>query len=208
VNLSLLQLSGCVQCTLMTAEPWHQPMLAAMAERAIDATPQRIAAFLAQVGHESASLHQAEEDLNYSAQRLMQVWPRRFPSIDSAHFYEHSPERLANLVYASRNGNGAYESGDGWRFHGRGPIQLTGANNYRRAGVALNLPLVEQPELVLQPAIGARAAAWFFEDAGCVPLADAPDGSVEAITHRINGGLIGLEDRRARYLRALQVLDA
>jgi putative chitinase len=130
----------------------------------------------------------------------MEVWPKRFPTIDAAHYYEHSPERLANLVYASRMGNGAYESGDGWRYHGRGPIQLTGADAYRRAGIALNLPLIEQPDQVLQPQVGAQVAAWFFTDRGCDGL------DIQGSTQRINGGLLGLDDRQARYFNARRVL--
>jgi putative chitinase len=205
--ITLQQFASAMWCTLMTAEPWHQPFLAAMAERAIN-TPRRVAAFLAQVGHESASLSHVEESLNYSAQRLREVWPTRFPTIEAAHYYEHSPERLANLVYADRMGNGSYESGDGWAYHGRGPIQLTGCDNYRRAEIALHLPLLHQPELALQPAVGARIAAWYWEDHGCNALADQPDGGVEAITRRINGGTIGLDDRRTRYERALKLLEA
>jgi putative chitinase len=201
--LTLLQFARAVQCTLLTAEPWHAPFLAAMAERHID-TPRRQAAFLAQVGHESSSLSRVEEGLNYTAQRLMQVWPKRFPDFDSAHYYEHSPERLANLVYASRMGNGAYESGDGFRYRGRGPIQITGADSYRRCGIALNLPLIEQPELLLQFGPGARSAAWFWEDRSLNALADADD--FDAITRRINGGTEGASQRLARYEQALQVI--
>jgi len=199
--LTLQQFASVIGCTQMTAVVWHQPFLAAMAERAI-ATPQLAAAFLAQVGHESGSLNRFEENLNYTAQRLTQVWPKRFPSIAHAHHYEHAPERLANLVYANRMGNGGYESGDGWRYRGRGPIQITGGANYRRCGIALNLPLIEQPELLLTPDIGARSAAWYWEDRGCSACAD----DVEAVTRLVNGGDHGLPDREARYLRALQVL--
>lgn len=201
--LTLQQFAAAMQCTLLTAETWHPHFEAAMVQRAIN-TPERIAMFLAQVGHESGSLSRFTENLNYSAQRLREVWPRRFPSIDSAHYYEHSPERLANLVYGSRMGNGPFESGDGWRYRGRGPIQITGASNYRRAGVALNLPLIEQPELLLIPRNGAHAACWYWEDAGCNAAADS--GNFEGVTRRINGGLEGLEDRRSRFERARKVL--
>lgn len=198
------QFARAMQCTPALAAVWFEPFAAAMAELGIDATAERTAAFLAQVGHESASLCTLQENLNYSAQRMCQVWPRRFPTLESAHFYEHSPERLANLVYASRNGNGAFESGDGWRYHGRGPIQITFADNYRRCGIALNLPLLEKPDLLLDPVNGARSAAWFWEDHGCNEKADA--GDFEAITRAINGGLNGLDDRRARFDVAYPVL--
>lgn len=203
--MDLQQFATAVGCTLLTAEPWHQPMCAAMAQFDIG-TQRRQAMFLAQVGHESASLSRLEENLNYSAQRLQQVWPRRFPTIDDAHYYEHSPERLANLVYASRMGNGAYESGDGYRYRGRGPIQITGADAYRQAGAALNLPLIEQPEMVLDTVVGAQVAAWVFAIwKGCNPAADADD--IDAVTRLINGGTVGLDDRIARYERALHALE-
>ncbi len=202
--LTLQQFASAIGCTLMTAEAWHQPMCAAMALHAIDNT-RRVAMFLAQVGHESQSLSRLQENLNYSAQRLREVWPKRFATIEDAHYYEHSPECLANLVYASRMGNGAYESGDGYRYRGRGPIQITGADNYRRCGAALNLPLIEQPDLLLQPSAGASSAAWFWVDRGCSALADADD--LDAVTRKINGGTEGLPARLARYERALQVLS-
>jgi putative chitinase len=210
--ITLLQFANAMGCTLMTAESWHEPFLKAMSEWGINST-RRIAMFLANAGHESASLSQVDENLNYSAQRLMGVWPRRFPTIEAAHYYEHSPERLANLVYASRMGNGGYESGDGWRYHGRGPIQITGADNYRRAGIALNLPLIEQPELVSQPANGARVAAWYWTDAGCNASADADD--FDGACDRVNigrktlkeGDTIGFAERLKRYEHALEVLQ-
>lgn len=203
--MNITQFAGIIGCTLMTAETWHQPFEAAMAERDIT-TPPRIACFLAQVGHESGNLSHVEENLNYGAQRLMAVWPKRFPTFEAAHYYEHSPERLGNLVYAGRMGNGPFESGDGFRYRGRGPVQLTGRENYERAGIALNLPLVEQPDLLLQPVNGARAAAWFWEDRGLNVLADALD--VEGITRHINGGTLGLAERQERTGRALRLLEA
>jgi putative chitinase len=190
-----------VGCTQLTAGTWYAPLALAMAEYEVN-NAVREAQFLAQIGHESASLSTVEENLNYSAQRLMAVWPKRFPSIEKARFYEHSPERLANLVYGGRMGNGAYESGDGWRYHGRGPIQLTGAENYRACGRALNLPLIERPEMLLEPKVGARAAAWYFREHGCNEVAD----DVEACTRRINGGTHGLADRTERFRRAMRVL--
>lgn len=201
--MTLRQFAAAMQCTLMTAEAWHAPFEAAMAEREIN-TQRRVAAFLAQVGHETRSLSCLEENLNYSAQRLCEVWPRRFQTLQSAAFYEHAPERLANLVYASRMGNGAYESGDGWRYHGRGPLMLTGADEYRRCGAALNLALIEHPELLLQPNPGATSAAWYWLASGCNVPADADD--VVAVTRIVNGGEEGLDQRVARYEKALEVL--
>jgi putative chitinase len=200
--LSMLQFGRVVGCTQMTAGLWYVPFTLAMAERQIDSAV-RIAQFLAHVGHESNSLGSIEENLNYSAQRLMAVWPRRFPSIEKARFYEHAPERLANFVYGGRFGNGGYESGDGWRYHGRGPFQLTFADNYRAAGKALNLSLIERPELVLEPKVGAKVAAWYWDSRNCNECAD----DVEETTRRINGGLNGLQDRIGRFAAALKFLE-
>jgi putative chitinase len=201
--ITLQQFATSVGCTLMTAEAWHEPFEVAMVERAIN-TPKRIAAFLAQCGHESRSLSALVENLNYSAQRLREVWPSRFPTIEKAHFYEHQPERLANEVYGSRMGNGPYESGDGFRYRGRGVLMITGANNYRRCGAALNLPLIEDPDLLLVRKHAARAAAWFWGERGCNVPADA--GDIETVTKKINGGLVGLSDRVQRTKTALKAI--
>lgn len=151
---------------------------------------------LAQVGHESADLTRLEENLNYTAERLMQVWPRRFPTVASARKYARNPEALANNVYANRMGNGPPESGDGYRYRGQGPIQLTGKDNHQRFANAIDddAPF-KNPELLTRPAMGALSACWFY-------VSHVPDGAdIELATRRINGGLHGLEDRRRRYER-------
>jgi putative chitinase len=201
--ISLQQLAACIGCTQMTAASWYAPLTLAMAEFGIDST-LRVAAFLAQVGHESQSLHKLTEDLNYSAQAMMKAWPKRFPTLQSCAFYEHSPERLANFVYANRYGNGGFESGDGFRYSGKGPIQITFADNYRRCGQALNLPLIEKPELLLEPKAGARSAGWFWSMRGCNEPADVRD--IDQVSERINGGPNGLDLRRLRYQQALKAL--
>lgn len=169
-------------------------------ERALDVaainTPLRQAHFMAQLLHESAGFRQLEEGLNYSAAGLMKTWPSRFDSA-TAQAYQRQPERIANRAYADRNGNGPEASGDGWRYRGRGLIQLTGRLNYRRAGLDLGIPLVEQPALAADPKHASLIAAWFWQTAKLNPLADSDQ--LEAITRRINGGLNGLEDR-AKYL--------
>jgi len=202
---TLQQFAAIIGCTADLAERWHKPFVSAMTERQITTRP-RIAAFLGQVGHESGSLSRTTENLNYSLQRLREVWPSRFPDAKAAAHYAHAPERLANLVYANRMGNGPYESGDGWRYRGRGPLQITGADNYRRAGIALNLPLRDCPELLELPQHGARAAAWFWEDRGCNALADT--SSAVEITKRINGRTHGMADRQERTARAFRLLVA
>ena len=180
----------------------------ALCDFAID-TPSRIAAFLAQVGYESAQLTRCMENLTYSAQRLAFVWPRRFRSADGsptalAREIAYQPERIANLVYAGRNGNGDEASGDGWRFRGRGLLQVTGRSNYRSVGEGLAQPFVARPYLLAEPRWACRTAAWWWQCTGLNELADA--ARFEEITRRINGGLNGLEERARLWRRALEVL--
>lgn len=166
-------------------------------------TPQRIAAFLAQVGHESGQLLHLVENLNYGAPGLLATWPSRFTP-ELAAQVARNPEQIANIVYASRLGNGPATTGDGWKFKGRGLIQITGWVNYQACGSALALDLLTQPELLEQPIYASLSAAWFWQANGLNSLADA--GQFEAITKKINGGLNGQADRLALYNTALQVL--
>lgn len=138
------------------------------------------------------------ENLQYSAEGLLSTWPSRFTP-DSAIEYEHQPAKIANYVYANRMGNGGVVSGDGYRYRGRGLIQLTGKTNYGLCSTALHLPLIEHPELLLQPENSVAACVWFlftllhnFED--CAKI-----GDVTGCTRRVNGGLIGLDTRKAKY---------
>lgn len=170
----------------------------AMREFDID-TPNRRAMFLAQLAHESAELTRLEESLRYSPARIMEVFPRHVSSWRDAEMLSKSPERLASRVYGNRMGNGDETSGDGYRYRGRGLIQLTGRDNYRLAGSALHLPLVDKPDTLLQPEVAARSAAWFWFRHGCNQLADA--GDFLSTTKRINGGTNGHAER-CRYLAA------
>ncbi|TAN62984.1 MAG: glycoside hydrolase family 19 protein [Magnetospirillum sp.] len=181
------------------------PLAEACAEWNID-TPLRLAAFLAQIAHESGQLRTVIENLNYSAEALLRVFPRHFDAAGAA-AYARQPERIAARVYANRMGNGDEASGDGWRYRGRGLIQITGHDNYAACGTALGLglDLIAQPELLEQPAAAARSAAWFWHRHDLNRLADARD--IETITRRINGGLTGLDDRRACYARACAALE-
>lgn len=163
----------------------------------------RAAAFLAQVGHESGQFRALVESLNYSAEALVRTWPSRFTTQSSA-AYSRKPEKIANKVYADRLANGSESSGDGWRYRGRGLIQLTGRSNYRAAADGLGLPLIDKPELLEQPEYACQSAAWWWAQNGLNELADA--GKLEAITRKINGGLHGQADRLALYERALKVL--
>lgn len=172
-------------------------------------TPTRIAAFLAQVGHESAQLTRCAESLAYSAQRLAAVWPRRFRSSDGsptalARELAYQPERIANCVYAGRNGNGDEASGDGWRYRGRGLLQITGRANYLAVGDGLGQPLLTSPQQLAEPWWACQSAAWWWSYHGLNVLAD--EGCFEGITRRINGGLNGLDERVRLWRRALEVL--
>jgi len=134
----------------------------------------------------------------------MRVWPSRFPDLPTAMKYAHDPVKIANKVYANRMGNGSEESGEGSKYHGRGLIQLTGKENYERCGEAIGVSLSDQPGLLAQPDYAAMSAGWFWNKKGLNDLADA--GDYETMTKRINGGLIGLDDRKAKIAKALSVL--
>lgn len=172
-------------------------------------SPVRLAAFLAQVGHESGGLTRLVENLNYNAQGLANTWPSRFKDSNGqpsalANQIARKPELIANAVYGGRLGNGPVASGDGWRYRGRGLIQLTGKANYKEAGEALGVDLVANPELLEQPELACLVAAWSWKEHGLNELADA--GKFEVITKRINGGLTGQAERVALWERAKAVL--
>lgn len=183
-------------------DEWAAELLQAMPMWDIT-TPLREAAFLAQFAVETNEFTQLEENLNYSVGTLMHVWPARFPTEESALPYAHKPETLANFVYANRMGNGPPESGDGWMYRGRGP-QLTGRANYRAADQALGLPLEAEPERLMRPSVACEVACWLFYSRGCNDLTDAQD--FVGITRKINGGLIGQDQRVAYYTKAKEVL--
>ena len=181
----------------------------AMDEREID-TPARRAAFLAQVGHESSQLTRLVENLNYSAQGLAATWPSRYRGADGkpnalALNLARHPQAIANNTYASRNGNGDEASGDGWRYRGRGLLQVTGRANYRAAAGGLDQPLEVEPELLEQPEWAALSAAWWWAAHDLNELADR--GEFATITRRINGGLNGQAERLALWERVKAVLS-
>ncbi len=196
--------------TLDDVPQWTSALAAAM-DRFDVTSPGRIAAFLAQVAHESGEFRNLVENLNYSAKRLMKVWPKRFPTLEKAAAYANAPEKLANYVYAKRLGNGDERSGDGWRFRGRGLLQITGRGNYRSSQDALGLPLEEQPDLLEQPGPAALAAAQYWQSHGLNQLADdrnddSDDEDFVTISIRINGGRVGLESRFQYWARAKAAL--
>jgi putative chitinase len=180
---------------------WLEPLNTTFEKYDIN-TPKRQAAFIGQCQHESGNFKTLEENLHYSANALMRVWPSRFPDQDTADKYANNPEKIANKVYAGRMGN--TEEGDGWKYHGRGLIQLTGKENYEHCGSSLGVDLVGNPDWLLDPKYAALSAGWFFNKKGLNQLADI--GDVVAITKRINGGTLGLDDRASKTNRALQVL--
>ena len=184
------------------ADPVIAALATAMRRFEID-TPPRMAAFTAQLAHESGQLQRWTENLSYRWERLRQVFPKYFTTDAEARGFDRKPERIANRVYAGRMGNGPEPSGDGWRYRGRGPIQLTGKDNYRACGSAIGVDLVGDPDLLSTPGPGCLAAAWFWARNDLNTLADA--GDFVTITRRINGGLNGLADRREFWEHAKAV---
>ena len=180
---------------------WLEPLNGTFQKYDVN-TPKRQAAFIGQCAVESANFTRLQENLNYSAQRLTQVWPSRFPNINMAESYAHNPEKLADFVYAGRMGN--LQDGDGWKFHGRGLIQLTGRENYANCGSGVGVDLIDNPDLLLTPKYAALSAGWFWNRKQLNLLADS--GDIETMTKRINGGLTGLNERIAKITKALQVL--
>lgn len=166
-------------------------------------TPQRQAAFIGQCSHESGNFRVLEENLNYRPATLMRIWPSRFKTMEDC-LICNGPRGIANKVYANRMGNRDEKSGDGWRFRGRGCIQLTGHANYFHAGKACGVDFVMEPDLVATPKYAAMTAGWFWSTHGCNKLADAGDWA--ALTKKINGGTIGLQDRVKHINEALRAL--
>jgi|GEM_PF-346023 len=190
------------------------PLLAAAMVEFKITSRTRAAAFLAQCGHESIDFKVWTENLNYSASGLLKTFGKYF-NVATANTYARNPRMIANRVYANRMRNGAEQSGDGWRYRGRCPIQATGKEMYEWLSEALGLDLVNNPDLLLEPKTGLRAAcAIFAVNKRCNQLADQLTGTGDAVdlarfdrtTKAINGGLNGAADRRARYKRALAVL--
>jgi putative chitinase len=186
-------------------EYWHDALQQLLPQYQID-TPQRMAAFLAQCAHESGGFVFIKENLNYRWQSLRKTFPKYFPTDQLAQQYEKQPERIANRVYANRMGNGAEESGDGWRFCGRGLIQVTGRDNYSWFAASLEISPEEASEYMETFEGAAQSACWFWETNNLNQWADR--GDILTLTKRINGGTIGLEDRQKHYQHALHIFGA
>jgi putative chitinase len=184
---------------------WVEPLTEVFQRYEIN-TPARQAAFIGQCAHESANFKTLEENLSYSAEALMKTWPSRFPTMEVAKQYARNPEKIANKVYGGRMGNGTEETGDGWLYHGRGLIQLTGKDNYTLAGDALNMDFIHSPDYVLAPKYAALTAGWYWNKRQLNKEADAKDYT--GMTKKINGGTIGLDDRIAHIKHAQEVLTA
>jgi putative chitinase len=171
-------------------------------------TPKRIAAFLAQCGHESGGFTVFEENLNYSAQGLCGIFKKYFPTLESAQSYARKPEMIANKVYANRMGNGPESSGDGYKYRGRGPIQLTGKSNYTAFAKEMFenwQEVVDNPDWVTwDKDFALMSAIWFWNKTGLNKEADI--GDIKTMTRKINGGYIGLEDRIKHYNEAIHLL--
>lgn len=193
------------------ADQWTKAIQVACAEFGID-TSKSIAAFIGQCAHETGGFSVLEENLNYSADTMATVWPNRFAVQGQdgkpikvngknqpnkfALALHRKPETIANVVYSNRMGNGSIESGDGWLYRGRGLKQLTGQDNYLRCGKALGIELIYSPDLLLSPSQAARSAAWFYKNNKIGEFAEKWD--LQGMTKKINGGLIGFEDRKKR----------
>lgn len=185
--------------------PQWADALNATFERFNIATPVQKASFIGQCGHECGQFKVLEENLNYRAETLMKLWSKRFPTLEVANQYARNPKKIANMVYSNRMGNRDEASGDGYRFRGRGCIQLTGHANYFHAGQACGVDFVMEPDLVATPQYAAMTAGWFWNTHNLNQYADARNFVL--MTKKINGGTIGLDDRIKHIDMAIAVLS-
>jgi putative chitinase len=181
---------------------WHHAMEQCLPDYDIN-TPRRVAAFVAQCAHESGGFRFLTENLNYRAESLVKTWPRYF-NASNAGSYARNPQRIANRAYANRMGNGDEASGDGWRFCGRGLIQLTGRSNYQAFADSIETDINDIPDYLATFEGAVQSACWFWETNNLNKWADL--GDIVTLTKRINGGTLGLDDRMKHYTHALHVL--
>jgi putative chitinase len=182
---------------------WHHALEQALPDYDIN-TPPRVAAFVAQCAHESGGFRFLKENLNYKAESLSRVWPKYFKDPSVAKQYAHNQEAIANRAYANRMGNGDEASGDGWRFCGRGLIQLTGRSNYQAFADSIETDINDIPEYLATFEGAVQSACWFWESNNLNKWADA--GDILTLTKKINGGTLGLAERQKHYKHALHVL--
>lgn len=183
-------------------QEWLEPLNETFEKYQIN-TPKRQACFLGQALHESGGFKHLTENLNYSAQGLMRTWPSRFPDIDTAEKYEHNPLKIAGKVYIGRMGNATEE--DAQKYIGRGIFQLTGKENYANCGLGLGVDLLGNPDWLATPKYAALSAGWYWNKRNLNPLADAMQ--IEELTKKINGGSIGIEDRKAKINKVIDIIS-
>ena len=203
VTIELLQ-AICPKTKRTVLEKYVDPLNKVGEHYELFENEKRIAAFLAQVAHESGGFNAVVENLNYGAKGLMTTFKKYFPNEQIAKEYERKPEKIANRVYANRMKNGPEESGDGYTFRGRGLIQLTGRDNYTRFANAVGKSLVEAVKFLETPEGAVTSAGWFWDNNKLNIYCDKED--FVGLTKRINGGTIGLEDRKHHYHLALKML--
>lgn len=202
--------ADAAQIPLERAERWLPHITLAMDVYAIR-KPRQQAAFIAQTGHESMAFQRTEENLRYSTpERIRAVWPFRFRSVADARPFVRNPEKLANYVYANRGGNGDEHSGDGWRYRGRGLLQITLKNGYKAAQIGMQLPLLATPDMLKLDEYAAASAAWWWAEHGLNDFADIDE--IDKISGVINRGdpdkvAVGEDERREAYVHALMILD-
>ena len=202
-NFTPEQLAQIIPNNPYVAE-WYDAISRILPDYEINTVP-RVAAFLAQCAHESANFTALKENLNYTAASLSRVWPSRFPPA-IAEQYAHNQEMIANRAYCDRMGNGSEESGDGWRYAGKGLIQLTGKDNYTRFAESIETPVEQLPEYLGTFEGAVQSACWFWETNNLNQFADS--GDILTLTKRINGGTIGLAERTQHYQHAIHVLGS
>lgn len=183
---------------------WYKAIVAILPDYDID-TPNRVACWLGQTAHESGEYRLLRENLNYSADGLNKIFKKYFPTVESAKPYARNPEKIANRVYGGRMGNGDEASGDGWKYRGRGLIQLTGKNNYENFAMSIDTPMDEAVQFLETYEGAVQSACWFWETNNLNQWADKLD--ILTLTKRINGGTIGLDDRIKHINHAVHVLN-
>lgn len=201
MQLTVQQFSTLFSANKHAAE-WVEALNAVLPKYGID-TPIRLAAFLSQCGHESMGFTVMLENLNYSAEALMRVFPKYF-TLTQAHQYARQPQAIGNRVYANRMGNGNEDSGDGYRHRGHGLIQLTGKDNHRAFAASIGMPLDDAMAYMQTKAGAVESACYYWSTRGLNAVADT--GDVVALTKKINGGVNGLAERKALYDKAVKVL--
>lgn len=205
-DFTLEKVAACISKN-KDPEPWFNALAEHLPQFEIN-TPARVAGFISQCQHESGDFTLLQENLNYGAKGLRGTFGKYFPTDDIALQYERKPEMIANRVYSSRMGNGDEHSGEGWKYRGRGLLQLTGKSNYTQCSHDLfhDETLVEDPDLLRTPEYAVLSACWFWKKNNLNAICDT--GDVVALSKRINGGTIGLDDRISHWNHCLEILES